>query len=109
MRSHHFAIPAPPEDNGIWPITTNANSATDKSEVEQKYMYAAGNKREKIWNRFQAREGMQSVPNAGKHGTSAKCRKTCNRCQVRENMKAMPSEENTQPMPSVGKHATGVK
>ena len=43
---------------------------------------------------------MQPVTSAGKHATSAKCGKTCNRCQVRENV---------QPVPSAGKHATGAK
>ena len=39
--------------------------------------------REKTRNRCQARENMQLVPRAGKHGTGAKRGKTCNRCQLR--------------------------
>ena len=75
------------------------------------------------------KKGKYYLPNAGKHATVTKRGKTCNRYQARENMQPVPSvgkqatgskcgktwcnrfqaQENIQPVQSAGKHATGTK
>ena len=79
----------------------------------------------KMWNRYQERESVQIVPNAGKKlpvpnagedETLAKRGKKCNRCQARENVHLVPdagkmlqvpsqAQEKMQPLPSAGKDA----